>query len=88
MQEIVIVGAGLGGLSTAIALARRGHKVQVLEQAKQLGEVREPLDLNNYMLLMPNRWVQGFKYLPTRVGFSWSGDSARTSKAKLLNLIA
>lgn len=37
--RIVVVGAGLGGLATAIALARRGHKVVVLEQAAALGEV-------------------------------------------------
>lgn len=37
--RIVIVGAGLGGLATAIAFARRGHSVEVLEQAPRLGEV-------------------------------------------------
>jgi hypothetical protein len=38
--RIVIVGAGLGGLATSIALARRGHSVVVIEQAQQLAEVR------------------------------------------------
>jgi salicylate hydroxylase len=37
--RVVIVGAGLGGLATSIALARRGHFVLVLEQAHKLGEV-------------------------------------------------
>jgi NAD(P)H-nitrite reductase large subunit len=37
--NIIIVGAGLGGLSAGIALARRGHKVRVIEQAPVLGEV-------------------------------------------------
>lgn len=37
--DIVIVGAGLGGLATAVGLARRGHKVTVLEQALKLAEV-------------------------------------------------
>lgn len=41
-MKVVIVGAGLGGLTTAIALARRGHTVTVLEQAKTLGEVSQP----------------------------------------------
>lgn len=37
--KVIVVGAGLGGLATAIALARKGHTVTVLEQASQLGEV-------------------------------------------------
>ncbi|KAL2837449.1 hypothetical protein BJX68DRAFT_280196 [Aspergillus pseudodeflectus] len=37
--KIIIVGAGLGGLSTAIALATQGHQVTVYEQAPELGEV-------------------------------------------------
>ena len=37
--HIIVVGAGLCGLSAAIALARRGHSVVVLEQAAELGEV-------------------------------------------------
>lgn len=39
--NIVIVGAGLCGLSLAVALSRRGHSVRLLEQASQLGEVRK-----------------------------------------------
>jgi salicylate hydroxylase len=39
-MSIIVVGAGLGGLVLAIALARRGHSVRVLEQALKLGEVR------------------------------------------------
>ena len=37
--RIIVVGAGLGGLATAIALARNGHEVTVLEAAPKLGEV-------------------------------------------------
>lgn len=36
---IVIAGAGLGGLTAALALIRRGRRVTVLEQAAELGEV-------------------------------------------------
>jgi salicylate hydroxylase len=37
--NIIVVGAGLGGLSTAIALATSGHTVTVYEQAQKLEEV-------------------------------------------------
>lgn len=37
--DIIVIGAGLGGLAVAVALARRGHSVRVLEQAPVLGEV-------------------------------------------------
>lgn len=36
---VAIAGAGIGGLSTAIALRRRGMHVEVFEQAGALGEV-------------------------------------------------
>lgn len=37
--HVVIVGAGIGGLTAAAALLMRGFRVTVLEQAPQLGEV-------------------------------------------------
>lgn len=37
--HILIVGAGIGGLTAAIALARNGAKVDMFEQAAELGEV-------------------------------------------------
>jgi salicylate hydroxylase len=37
--NILLVGAGLGGLATAIALTQSGHNVTVFEQTAVLGEV-------------------------------------------------
>ncbi len=38
-MNIVTVGAGVGGLSASIALARKGHSVTVYESAPQLAEI-------------------------------------------------
>jgi salicylate hydroxylase len=38
-RKIIIIGAGLGGLTAALALQQRGHAVAVYEQAPQLGEI-------------------------------------------------
>ncbi|MGN0281667.1 MAG: phytoene desaturase family protein [Prevotella sp.] len=37
MKKCVIIGSGLGGLSTAVILARNGYQVTVLEQGVQVG---------------------------------------------------
>ena len=39
IRNIAVVGAGIGGLSAALALARRGFEVQVYERATSLGEI-------------------------------------------------
>jgi 2-polyprenyl-6-methoxyphenol hydroxylase-like FAD-dependent oxidoreductase len=38
-RPIAIAGGGIGGLACALALARRGFRTLVLEQARELGEV-------------------------------------------------
>jgi salicylate hydroxylase len=44
--NIVLIGAGIGGLTAALALQRHGFKVAVYEQAPQLGEVGAGLTLS------------------------------------------
>lgn len=44
--NVAVVGAGIGGLSAALALLRAGHRVKVYEQASQLGEVGAGLSLS------------------------------------------
>jgi 2-polyprenyl-6-methoxyphenol hydroxylase-like FAD-dependent oxidoreductase len=42
---ILIAGGGIGGLAAALALARQGYAVKVLEQAPQLGEIGAGIQL-------------------------------------------
>jgi salicylate hydroxylase len=38
-DRVLVAGAGIGGLAAALALAREGFQVKVLEQSAQLGEI-------------------------------------------------
>jgi len=47
---VIIAGGGLGGLGAALALARKGFKSIVLEQAPEFGEIGAGIQL------APNAW--------------------------------
>jgi salicylate hydroxylase len=38
-HPLVVVGGGIGGVAMALALGRQGHRVQLLEQADQIGAI-------------------------------------------------
>jgi len=42
---VLVAGGGIGGLAAALALARQGFRVKVLEQAEQLGEIGAGIQL-------------------------------------------
>ncbi len=46
IKHVVVVGAGLGGLTAALALMQQGFQVTVLEQAPSLGEVGAGVQLS------------------------------------------
>ena len=37
--SVIVAGAGIGGIATALSLAQLGLRVTVLEQADELGEI-------------------------------------------------
>jgi len=45
-QQVTIIGAGIGGLSAAIALARHGAVVRVLEQSPEISEIGAGLQIS------------------------------------------
>ena len=45
-MRIAIVGAGIGGLTAAVALHRAGHRVSVFEQAAELSEIGAGIQLS------------------------------------------
>ena len=49
-RPVIVAGGGLGGLSAALALARKNFRVVVLEQAPQFGEIGAGIQL------APNAW--------------------------------
>lgn len=61
--HIIVVGAGLAGISAAISCALAGHSVTVLESAKELAEVfsRPPLHFGSHDDISLSRLVQAFK---------------------------
>lgn len=61
MKQIVIVGAGLGGLSAAVTLASRGYDVTVIEKNEHVGGKLKPVvsdghrfDFGPNTITMPN----------------------------------
>src|SRR3954464_13607548 len=49
-KPVIIAGGGIGGLAAALALARKGFKSIVLEQAPQFGEIGAGIQI------APNAW--------------------------------
>ena len=44
-RSVIVAGAGIGGLTAALALARSGFRVTVLEQAERLSETGAGIQL-------------------------------------------
>jgi len=44
--KFLVVGGGIGGLTVALCLAQKGHKVQVFEQAAEFGEAGAGIQLS------------------------------------------
>jgi 3-hydroxybenzoate 6-monooxygenase len=68
-MSVVVIGGGIGGMATALALSQAGHPVTLLEQADAFGEVGAGLQVGPNVMKMFERLgvrdaVQSIAYFP------------------------
>ncbi|SOY69426.1 3-hydroxybenzoate 6-hydroxylase [Cupriavidus taiwanensis] len=44
-RKVLVIGGGIGGLAAALALAKQGIRIELLEQAEQIGEIGAGIQL-------------------------------------------
>ncbi|KAJ5914868.1 Monooxygenase FAD-binding [Penicillium tannophilum] len=54
--DVIVVGAGIGGMAAALTLGLRGHRVVILEAAPKLMEVGAGIQVSPNMLRLFDRW--------------------------------
>ncbi|KAH6897960.1 hypothetical protein BKA70DRAFT_1528082 [Coprinopsis sp. MPI-PUGE-AT-0042] len=76
--DVIIVGAGLGGLATAYLLGRAGHKVTILEGSSKPREIGAGLQISPNITKLFDRWGVGNKL--REVGITPTGFTLRRYK--------
>ncbi len=76
MRDVLIAGAGLCGLTTALALLERGYKVRLFEQATELREVGAGVQLGANGTRRAHRARPGRRDAPHRLRAGRQGDAA------------
>lgn len=77
MLNIVIIGAGVGGLTAAIRLAQRGCRVTVVEARDQPGGLAANLEMEGF------RFDAGPYILLDRLGLDWAFSQVRIDASPL-----
>ena len=56
VQQVLVVGAGIGGVATALACARSGAQVQLFEQAEKFSEIGAGIQLGPNVVRLLECW--------------------------------
>ena len=69
MKKVLVIGSGIGGLSTAVRLLSKGYDVEILEKQDTIGgkvnKINESgckFDLTATVLMNPNIYKELFSY--------------------------
>ena len=76
-QKLIVIGAGVGGLSAAIRLARLGYEVQVLEAREQAGGLASGLAVGGFT------FDAGPYILLDKPGLEWALDQLKIERPAL-----
>ena len=87
-SDVVVVGGGIGGLSTALAMSKVGQRVRVLERAAEFGEVGAGLQVAPNATRILRDWglldeVVARGFLPRRLVMRDAVDGAELSHLDL-----
>jgi len=88
--EILIAGGGIGGLAAALALARKGRKVRVLEKAAEFGEIGYGIQMGPNVARMLDRLgvlkeIEATAYFPQALIFADALDNREITRIALGN---
>jgi salicylate hydroxylase len=84
-DEILVAGGGIGGLAAALALARKGRRVRVLEKAAEFGEIGYGIQmgpnvarmLEHLGILAP---IEALAFFPDRLIFADALDNTEVTR--------
>ena len=81
--NVLVIGAGLAGLATAISIQQAGHQVTVLERMPEIREVststKRSTKISSRLLKLQLRLALVFKFHPMGQGYLETGASLKQS---------
>jgi salicylate hydroxylase len=84
-SEIIVAGGGIGGLAAALALARKGLRVRVLEKAPEFGEIGYGIQMGPNVAKMLDRLgilapIEAHAFFPDVLIFADAVDNREISR--------